>query len=147
MGGLAQIIAGAMEWKKGNTFAATAFSAYGMFWLTLIAILLLPKAAIGFAGPSKATAMPAFLIVWGIFSAVMFIATLRLNRALQIVFALVTALFFLLALGDITGSEAITRVAGWEGIVCGASAGYVGLAQILNEVYGRTVWPLGPVTA
>ena len=147
MGGIAQVIAGTMEWKKGNTFAATAFSAYGFFWLTLVAILLLPKMGTGFAGPNKMTAMPAFLIVWGIFSAVMFLATLKFNRGLQITFALVVALFFLLALGDITGSETITRIAGWEGVACGASAAYVGLAQVINEVHGRTVWPLGPVTA
>lgn len=147
MGGLAQVMAGTMEWKKGNTFAATAFSAYGFFWLTLVAILLLPKMGTGFAGPNKMTAMPAFLIVWGFFSTVMFLATLKLNRDLHITFALVTALFFLLALGDLTGSETITRIAGIEGVICGASAAYVGLAQVMNEVRGRVVWPLGPATA
>ena len=35
--------------------------------------------------------------------------------------------------------------AGWVGLFCGASAVYAGLAQVLNEVYGKTVWPLGPV--
>ena len=144
-GGLAQVIAGTMEWKKGNTFAATAFTSYGMFWLSLVSLMLLPKAGLGIAGPGKDFAMPAYLIMWGIFTAVLFIGTLRLNRALQVVFGTLTVLFFLLAVGDATGNEAISRFAGWEGLLCGLSAVYTGLAQLLNEVYGRTVWPLGPV--
>jgi len=42
-GGLAQVIAGAMEWKKKNTFATLAFTSYGMFWLTLVALIVMPK--------------------------------------------------------------------------------------------------------
>lgn len=144
-GGLAQILAGIMEWKKGNTFAATAFTSYGMFWLTLVALITLPKTSLGIAAPGKSFSMPAYLIAWGIFTAILFIGTLRLNRALQIVFGTLTILFFLLALGDATGMESITRLAGWEGLLCGASAVYAGLAQVLNEVYGKTVWPLGLV--
>lgn len=145
-GGLAQMIAGIMEWKKGNTFAATAFTSYGMFWLSLVGLIVLQKTSLGIAGPSPDVAMPAFLGMWGVFTAILFIGTLRLNRALQVVFGSLTVLFALLAIGDATGNEAITRLAGWEGLFCGASAIYAGLAQVLNEVYGRTVWPIGPVT-
>ena len=74
-----------MEWKKGNTFAATAFTSYGMFWLSLVALVTLPKAGLGVAGPAG-TAMPGLSVVWGLFTAVLFIGTLRLNRALQVVF-------------------------------------------------------------
>ena len=144
-GGLAQVIAGTMEWKKGNTFAATAFTSYGMFWLSLVALVVLPKAGWGIAAPGKELAMPAYLVMWGIFTAVLFIGTLRLNRALQVVFGTLVVLFFLLAIGDGTGNEAITKFAGWEGLLCGGSAVYTGLAQVLNEVYGKTIWPLGPV--
>ena len=143
-GGLAQVIAGAMEWKKGNTFAATAFTSYGMFWLSLVAIVVLPKSGPGFAAPGG-YAMPAYLFMWGLFTAVMFIATLRLNRALQVVFGSLVVLFWLLAAADAAGNGSIAKVAGWVGLFCGASAMYTGLAQVLNEVYGKTVWPLGPV--
>ncbi|WP_237151796.1 acetate uptake transporter [Oryzibacter oryziterrae] len=143
-GGLAQVIAGVMEWKKGNTFAATAFTSYGMFWLSLVTLLLLPKTSLGVAGPD-ASAMPAYLGMWGLFTAVLFIGTLKLNRALQVVFGSLTVLFVLLAVGDALENPAIKQLAGWEGLFCGASAIYAGLAQVLNEVYGRTLWPLGPV--
>jgi uncharacterized protein len=143
-GGLAQIIAGMMEWRKGNTFAATAFTSYGFFWLSLVALIVLTK--LGWGAVSNDTAMAAYLAMWGLFTAVMFVGTLRLNRALQVVFGTLAILFFLLAYGDYTNASAgFKHCTGYEGIVCGFSAIYTGLAQVLNELFGKTVLPLGPV--
>jgi uncharacterized protein len=139
-GGLAQVIAGIEEWKKNNTFGATAFTSFGMFWLTLVALLVLPK--LGLAAAPDATSMAAYLAMWGIFTLVMFIGTLKANRALQLVFGTLTILFFLLALGEITGNGTITMIAGYEGILCGFLAIYAGLGQVLNEMYKKTVVPL-----
>lgn len=139
-GGLAQVLAGIMEWRKGNTFGTTAFTSYGLFWLSLAGILLIPALNLGVTPGS--TAMVAYLTIWGVFTAVLFIATLKLSRGLQVVFATLTALFVLLAIANGTGNPIILMIAGYEGIVCGAAAVYVGLAQVLNEVYGRTVCPL-----
>jgi len=144
-GGAAQIIAGMMEWRKGNTFATTAFLSYGLFWFSLVTLIILAK--LGWASPSNDTAMAAYLAMWGLFTAVMFIGTLRLSRALQIVFATLTILFFLLAIGDYTNASAgFKHFTGYEGIFCGFSAIYAGLAQVLNEVFGKTVLPLGSLT-
>ena len=140
-GGLAQIIAGIEEWKKKNTFGATAFTSYGAFWLSLVALIFFPKW--GWIPATGKGGMVAYFIMWGIFTFIMFIGTLRLNRALQVVFFTLFVLFFLLAAGEGAGSPAILTIAGWEGIFCGLSAIYAGLAQILNEIYGRIVWPLG----
>jgi succinate-acetate transporter protein len=143
-GGVAQIIAGMMEWRKGNTFATTAFTSYGLFWLSLVALIVLPK--IGWGAKSDDTAMAAYLAMWGLFTLVMFVGTLRLNRALQVVFASLTLLFFLLAYGDFSNASAgFKQFTGYEGVFCGFTATYTGLAQVLNEVYGRVVLPLGPV--
>ncbi len=142
-GGLAQVIAGIMEAKKNNTFGLTAFTSYGFFWLTLVSLLVMPK--LGWAEASSNTAMIAYLIMWGIFTGLLFIGTLRINRALQFVFASLTLLFFLLALGDATGNAAIKQFTGYEGIICGGSAIYTGVANLLNEVYGRVLLPVGPV--
>jgi succinate-acetate transporter protein len=142
-GGIAQVIAGIMEWKKANTFGTTAFTSYGLFWLSLVGLLVFPSMGWG-AAPSK-NSMAAYLAMWGLFTAVMFFGTLRTNRALQFVFASLTVLFFLLAIGDLSGSEVIGRIAGYEGIVCGLSAIYTGLAQVLNEAHGKAVLPLCPV--
>jgi len=143
-GGVAQIIAGIMEWRKGNTFAATAFISYGFFWLSLVALIVLTK--LGWGAKSDDTAMAAYLAMWGLFTFVMFIGTLRLNRALQVVFATLTILFFMLAYGDFSGASAgFKHATGYEGIVCGFSAIYTGLAQVLNDLYGKTLLPLGPM--
>jgi uncharacterized protein len=142
-GGLAQVIAGIMEWKKKNTFGLTAFVSYGFFWLTLVALLVIPK--LGWGDKSSNAGMEWFLIVWGLFTLLMFIGTLRLSVALQFVFATLTILFFLLAVGEATESRQITVIAGYEGIICGLSAIYTGVAQVLNELYGRTLIPLGLV--
>src|SRR6266705_2058539 len=143
-GGTAQIIAGIMEWRKGNTFATTAFISYGFFWLSLVTLIILAK--LGWGAPSNDTAMAAYLAMWGLFTGIMFVGTLRLNRALQVVFLTWTILFFMLAIGDFTGaSPGFKHFTGYEGIFCGFSAIYTGLAQVLNEVYGRIILPLGTV--
>lgn len=142
-GGLAQIIAGVMEWKKKNTFGTVAFTSYGFFWISLVALIVMPR--FGIADASDRSGMAAYLFVWGLFTVVMFVATFKMNRAIMLVFFALTILFFLLALADATGNAALTRVAGYEGILCGLGAIYIGAAQILNEVYGRTVLPLGTI--
>lgn len=141
-GGIAQVIAGIMEWKKNNTFGMTAFLSYGLFWLTLCALWLVET-----IWPEQfttdANGAAWYLFAWGCFTGLMFIGTLRINRALQTVFASLTILFWLLAIGDWTGNETITRIAGWEGILVGLSAVYASIAQVWNELYGHVVLPLG----
>jgi uncharacterized protein len=144
--GIAQIIAGIEEWKKNNTFGATAFTAYGSFWLTLVALVLIPKTSFGSALKSDEVSMGLYLLVWGLFTFFMFFGTLKLNRALQTVFLSLTILFILLAISDFTGNKGLRMFAGYEGIFCGFSAFYTGAAVVLNEVYGRAVLPLGVAT-
>ena len=139
-GGLAQIIAGIMEWKKGNTFATTAFTSYGFFWLSLVILILLPKMGLG-SEPSN-IAMATYLIMWGLFTGVLYLGTLKLNRALQFVFLSLTILFFLLAAGDITQNGTIKLIAAIVGVICGFSAIYTGLSQVINEVYKKDILPL-----
>ncbi len=139
-GGLGQIIVGMMEWKKKNTFGTVAFTSYGLFWLTLVGIIVLPK--MGFEKPDT-VAMSAYLFLWGFFSLILFIGTFKLNKALQVVFFLLVILFMLLAIGDMFESASIKKFAGFEGVLCGLSAMYAGAAQVLNEVYKKTILPIG----
>ena len=145
-GGIAQVIAGIMEWKKNSTFGMTAFLSYGLFWLSFVGIFALPK-WIGSADldlSATSTALGYYLIAWGLFTALMFVGTLRINRSLQTVFLSLTILFILLAVGEWTGNATITKIAGWEGIFVGFSAVYGSIAQVWNELYGRVVLPIGP---
>jgi len=140
-GGIAQVIAGIMEWKKNNTFGMTAFISYGFFWLSLVAVLVMP--AVGWSSPVSPASLVGFFIVWLVFSVVMFGITLKLSKALQVVFGLLVILFLLLIAGNVLGNEFIIHVAGYEGIICGLSAMYAGLGQVVNEVYKEKIVKLG----
>lgn len=139
VGGAAQIIAGIMEFRNGSTFGATAFTAYGFFWWSLIIIWINPFGD-GFA--ANGTSVGFYLLLWAIFSFFMFLGTLKHNHTSQIVFLSLVLLFLLLALGDFTGIHTITVVAGVVGIFCGLAAIYNSVAQIVNQEYGRNVFPL-----
>lgn len=140
-GGLAQVIAGIMEFKKNNTFGTTAFTSYGFFWLSLVALKMIPL--MGYGEAASSLSMAAYLFMWGLFTLFMFVGTLRINKALQVVFGTLTILFFLLAIGNFTGSSLILTIAGYEGILCGFTAIYAAMAQVLNEVYGKIILPIG----
>ena len=142
LGGLAQIIAGIRELCQGNTFAGTAFTAYGLFWWSLVLIWVNPFADAGIESASK-VAMGYYLLLWGIFTLFMFIGTLKHNRITQVVFGSLTVLFFLLSLADFTHSHTITTIAGFEGIFCGLSAIYSAMGQIVNAEFGKKIIPLG----
>jgi len=144
-GGLAQVIAGIMEYKRGNTFGTVAFSSYGLFWWSLVILSLLPKYyfLVGIQEPTN-EAMAAYFFMWGLFTFVMFFGTLKANRAVQFVFMSLAILFFLLTAKELTGNTDLGTIAGYEGIICGLSAVYTALAEVLNEAYGKTVLPLCP---
>jgi hypothetical protein len=137
-GGIAQIIAGLLEYRKGNTFGTTAFTSYGLFWLSLVALLVMPNMGLT---KFNDTSFGFYLFMWGLFTCYMFVGTLKLNRALQVVFLSLTVLFWLLAANHWFGLPLV--IAGVEGIFCGLSAIYAAMAQVLNECYGKTVLPLG----
>ncbi|MGD8543973.1 MAG: acetate uptake transporter [Candidatus Bathyarchaeota archaeon] len=150
-GGLAQVIAGIMEYKKGNTFGMVAFSSYGLFWWSLVLLLVLPTVEIWDVSTTSplqttsTTATAAYFFMWGLFTLAMFFGTLKVSRALQFIFLSLTILFFLLTARDLTGNTAIGIIAGYEGIICGLSAVYTALAEVLNEIYGKTVLPVFPM--
>jgi succinate-acetate transporter protein len=146
-GGLAQIIVGIMEFKKGNTFGTVAFSSYGLFWWSLVLLLILPKLTFipGLNAPTE-TAMAAYFFMWGLFTFAMFFGTLKANRALQFVFMSLAILFFLLTTRELLGNpQWFNTICGIEGVIVGASAVYLGIAEVLNEAHKKTVLPICPV--
>jgi len=140
-GGIAQIIAGIMEFKKGNTFGTTAFTSYGLFWLTLVFLIVFPT--LGWKQGPSSSFMGWYLFMWGLFTFFMWIGTFGKNRALQFVFFSLWILFLLLAVEHWSGSEVIGVAAGYEGIICGFSAIYLAMAEVINESHGKTVLPIG----
>jgi hypothetical protein len=140
-GGLAQFIAGMWEFKKGNTFGATAFGSFGAFWMSFATMELLIGA--GVLDPVPKGGVVTFLIAWGIFTGFMSIGTFKINRALQVVFVTLTLLFFLLAIG--VYSPTVHTIAGIEGIFCALSALYACAAIVINTTWNKEMLPLGEV--
>jgi len=141
LGGFAQVFAGVMAWKKGDVFAGTAFSAFGLFWFSLAGLIIMP--ALGWAEASSGTAMAAYLFIWGVYTFVMLLITFKIGvRALQFVFVTLFTLFMLLAVVNATGNMGLLVIAGYVGLIMGLGALYTALAMVMNEIHGKTIVPL-----
>ncbi len=140
MGGLAQFVAGLMEFKAGSTFGATAFTSYGLFWWSLVFILVNPAALGG--GEADGRSMGFYLLLWCIFTLFMFIGTMKANHATQIVFFTLMVLFLLLAIENFTGRHVVGVIAGIEGIFCGASAIYTAVVGIVDGEFNKPIMPV-----
>ena len=128
-----------MEWKKGNGFGMSAFTSYGFFWLSLVALWTLPL--FGVAKPDGIS-MGFYLGLWGLFTLAFFIGTLNGNTIGKLIFGSLVVLFALLSAASFTENPTIHTIAGYEGILCGFFAFYEGAAIIINEKLGRKVLPL-----
>jgi len=140
-GGIAQMLAGMWEFKKGNTFGATAFTSFGAFWLSYAAYakFVLPGIE-NEADAHKATGL--FLLAWTIFAAMLFFASIRISGALALVFATATAAFVLLTIGKFAQDTSITHLGGFMGLASAGCAWYTAWAGVMNDTWKRTVLPI-----
>jgi succinate-acetate transporter protein len=142
-GGLAQLLAGMWEFRTGNTFGATAFTSYGAFWLSFWAFVQFFEKSV----PAKDAghAVGLFLIAWGIFTAYMFVASLRTTAAIAVVFALLALTFFVLGIGNAGAHPNIVKAGGWIGLATALAAWYASFAEVTNATFARTVFPVRPL--
>ena len=140
-GGAAQIIAGILEFKNGNTFGMVAFTSYGLFWWWYA--FLLWTAGAGWIKPPAANAVGVTLLMWGVFTLLMWISTFRSNFTLWTIFLLLWITFFLLAAGDLGMGTGFHTAGGWIGLLTGADALYLAFAEVTNGTFNRTVIPIG----
>jgi succinate-acetate transporter protein len=143
-GGLAQLLAGMWEFRTGNTFGATAFTSYGAFWLSFWAFAQFFEEGIPKADAGHAVGL--YLIAWGVFTAYMFIASLRTSAAVALVFVLLALTFIVLGIGNAGGNESIVKVGGWLGLATAVAAWYASFAEVTNATFGRVVLPTRPLT-
>jgi len=143
-GGATQVLAGMWEFRKGNVFGATAFSSYGAFWLSFWAFVTFYAADIPDTG-ERATVVGWYLIGWGIFTVIMWVASLRTTAVLALLFTLLAATFFLLGIGDVAQNKAVGTLGGYLGLVTAAVAWYACLAGVSASTFGRTVLPNPPL--
>jgi succinate-acetate transporter protein len=132
------------EFRTGNTFGATAFASYGAFWLSFWAFVQFYEKSV----PEKVAghAIGLYLIAWGIFTAYMFIASLRTTAAIALVFLLLTATFLLLGIGNARASDNIVKLGGYVGLVTAAAAWYASFAGVANSTFKRVVLPVRPLS-
>ncbi len=143
-GGLAQFVAGMFEFRRGNTFGATAFGSYGAFWLSYWWISTHLTAASG----DVHQAIGLYLLFWAIFTAYMAVAALRTSVAVLAVFVLLAITYLLLAIGafqnGMPAPDAVTKIGGWFGIATGAVALYASAATVINATHRRDLLPTLP---
>lgn len=140
-GGTSQLLAGMWEFRKGNTFGATAFTSFGAFWLAYFFLARYVAAGLG-ANAYKAVGL--FLLGWTIFTAYMFIASLRVSLAVAAVFAALTLTFLVLTIGAFSEKAGVTKLGGWLGLLTAVLAWYASFAGVTNSTWRRTVLPVGP---
>jgi uncharacterized protein len=139
-GGIAQLLAGMWEFRKGNTFGATAFSSYGAFWISFWVWATFFEAKVPAANAGSAVGL--FLIGWGIFTTYMWIASFRTTAAVNLVFLLLAITFFLLGIGEAVGSTAVGKLGGWFGLATAVAAWYASFAAVTNFTFGREMVPV-----
>lgn len=137
LGGGAQVLAGVLSFIRGNTFATVAFVAYGAFWLSFVAYVH------EFGGGAPPAFVGWYLLIWGIFTLYMWVASFRHTTVLQLIFLTLWITLFLLAAGEFRGSSALHVAGGYFGLVCAALAAYLSAAEVINADYGRTILPIG----
>jgi uncharacterized protein len=142
-GGLAQLLAGMWEFRTGNTFGAVAFTSYGAFWLSFWAYVQFYAKDVPAADAGHAVGL--YLIAWGIFTAYMFVASLRTSAAVALVFLLLALTFFALGIGDAGAHTNISKLGGWLGLAAAVAAWYASFAAVTNSTFGRTVLPVKPL--
>ena len=140
-GGLAQFVAGIMEFRLGNTFGGVAFTSYSMFWWWFS--LLLWTVGAGWLKAPAPQGMATALLLWGVFTFLLWIVTFRLNKILWSVFLFLTITFFLLAARDFGFGDIYGKLGGYVGVATGVDAVLLAFFELLNAVAGYTVVPLG----
>jgi succinate-acetate transporter protein len=131
------------EFRTGNTFGAVAFTSYGAFWLSFWALVQFYEKDLAKADAGHAVGL--YLIAWGIFTAYMFVASLRTSAAVALVFFLLALTFIALGIGNAGGNESIVKLGGWIGLATALAAWYASFAEVTNATFGRTVLPTRPL--
>lgn len=141
IGGGLQIMSALRSRHNGSLTATAALLPLGLFWLSLIAFEVFPKLGLGQA-PGAVTIV-AYLSMWGLFAAILFLGSFQQSRALQLVFSSLMFCLLFLAMGKLRGNSVFLLIGGISGVICGIAAGYTGLAQLFNQWMGRPIFPIG----
>jgi succinate-acetate transporter protein len=142
-GGLAQLLAGMWAFRRGDTFAAAAFSSYGAFWLSYWIFVQFVAKSVPPAHLGDAVGL--YLIGWGIWTALLWVASFSRTWAVNAVLLALAVTFFLLGIGNAGNTSSIVKAGGWAGLVTAVLAWYAAVGELMEGAWGRAVLPLGPI--
>ena len=140
-GGLCQFISGILEWIKGNGFTGLAFASYGSFWIAFDMIFAIP--VWGWGAPADYKAVSCFLLVWTIFTVILFLCTFNKSICDMLVFGILALHLLIATIGNWSESKNTVKAAGYIGCLCAAVAIYTASAILINDNYKRIILPLG----
>jgi uncharacterized protein len=142
-GGLAQLLAGMWEFRRGNTFGAVTFGSYGAFWLSF---WLLEQFFAGrIPGGERSSAIALFYISWAILTALLWIASTRTTAVVSLMLFLLALTYLMLGIGDAGAHDELVKIGGWFGLATAATALYAAFASVINTTFERTLLPLVPL--
>jgi hypothetical protein len=158
-GGLGQFAAGMWEFRRGNTFGATAFGTYGTFWIGLalwVELVANPAVAAIAKAPATAAATVASLnhdlgwitLAFAIVSLYLWVLTSQVNLTIFLVFLGLVITLIVLAIGNFDAGSALLptgtiKVGGYIGLVTALLAFYASAAGVAAGMGGRLLFPVG----
>jgi succinate-acetate transporter protein len=142
-GGIAQLLAGMWELRRGNSFGALTFASYGAFW---ISYWLLEQFFVkGIPAGERGSALGLYFIAWAIFTALLWIASTRTTAVVSVMLLALAVSFLLLGIGDAGAHGELAKIGGWFGLAATVAALYGAFAGAINGTYARTLLPLVPI--
>jgi succinate-acetate transporter protein len=145
LGGFAQLIAAMFDFKHNNLFGATAFSAYGLFWLGTGMVWLIQLGCMGdtLAAQVDKAQLGFIYVGYAILSLVLTVSTIKMSKAMFLLMALIVVLFVGLA-ADAYGCGHIWHsVAAYAEMAIAIVTFYVLSAKYLSGFFGRNILPVG----
>lgn len=146
LGGIAQLYASVQDSKNNNVFGATAFGAYGLFWLGVAATWLIQSGVFGktLASTVDAKQLGFAFVGFLIFSIFMTVGAMETNRVLFLIFVFIDLLFVGLSLTTFSiAPEATHMLAAISELIVSLLSFYGSGAAVLNSHFGKVVLPVG----
>jgi succinate-acetate transporter protein len=149
LGALAQLIAGMLDYKKGNVFGATAFCAYGLFWIAMATSWLISMGALGAKLQENVDVrqMGVAFVGYLILTLFLTVGAMKTNKVLFFIFVFIDVLFLGLSVSTLTAEGLIStvfhHVAAYAELAIALLSFYACGANVLNNHFGRAFLPIG----
>ena len=145
LGGLAQLIAAMFDFKHNNLFGATAFSAYGLFWMGMAWGWMTSAGVFGTTlAASTDPRQQGFVFAgYAVISLVLTISTVKMSKVMFVLMSLIVLLFVSLAFSSFCGGHFWHNAAAYVELAISLVTFYALAAKYLSGFFGRDMLPVG----